>query len=61
MTHSTTGAALPRPPVPTGEPLLADLTPEQARAVRHGPGPLLIVAGPGRARPAHWLTASPTC
>src|SRR3954451_3568365 len=27
--------------------LLAGLTPEQAQAVRHGDGPLLIVAGPG--------------
>src|SRR4051794_10891459 len=27
--------------------LLAALTPEQAQAVRHGDGPLLIVAGPG--------------
>src|SRR4051794_27894361 len=27
--------------------LLAGLTPEQTEAVRHGPGPLLIVAGPG--------------
>jgi hypothetical protein len=26
--------------------VLAGLTPEQAQAVRHGPGPLLIVAGP---------------
>ena len=35
------------PLAPPGDPLLAGLTPEQARAVCHGPGVLLIVAGPG--------------
>src|SRR5437764_12397832 len=29
------------------ERLLADLTPEQAQAVMHGTGPLLLIAGPG--------------
>src|SRR4051794_33887849 len=47
MTHPSTGAILPRPPDPRGDRLLASLTPEQAHAVRHGRGPLLIVAGPG--------------
>ena len=32
---------------PGGERLLAGLTPEQARAVQHGGGPLLLLAGPG--------------
>jgi hypothetical protein len=35
---------------PPGSPLLAGLTPEQARADTHGAGPLLLIAGPG-ARP----------
>ncbi len=47
MTHPSTGAILPRPPDTRGERLLAGLTPEQAHAVRHGRGPLLILAGPG--------------
>src|SRR3954469_15997911 len=47
MTHPSTGAILPRPPDARGDRLLASLTPEQAHAVRHGRGPLLIVAGPG--------------
>src|SRR3954466_316727 len=47
MTHPHPGAALPRPSEVGGDPLLAGLTPEQTEAVRHGPGPLLIVAGPG--------------
>ena len=33
-------------PLPT-DALLAALTPEQAQAVTHGPGPLLLIAGPG--------------
>jgi DNA helicase II / ATP-dependent DNA helicase PcrA len=32
---------------PGTERLLAGLTPEQARAVTHGTGPLLLLAGPG--------------
>src|SRR5690242_1218374 len=36
------GRAAPGP-----ERLLADLTPEQAQAVTHGSGPLLLLAGPG--------------
>src|SRR5579864_1893454 len=49
------------PPGP--ERLLAGLTPEQAQAVTHGTGPLLLVAGPGAGktralthRIAHLLT-----
>src|SRR3954447_19478626 len=47
MTHPTAGPLRARPPDPAPNALLADLTPEQAAAVQHGPGPLLIVAGPG--------------
>ena len=37
-----------RPNAPSGsERLLAGLTPEQAQAVTHGSGPLLLIAGPG--------------
>src|SRR6266536_2334937 len=45
MTHPNRGAAtsLARGP----DALLAGLTAEQAKAVRHGPGPLLLLAGPG--------------
>jgi ATP-dependent DNA helicase UvrD/PcrA len=32
---------------PPGTRLLAGLTPEQAQAVTHGTGPLLLIAGPG--------------
>src|SRR5436305_14435305 len=32
---------------PAGISLLAGLTPEQAQAVTHGTGPLLLIAGPG--------------
>jgi ATP-dependent DNA helicase UvrD/PcrA len=32
---------------PPGSSLLAGLTPEQAGAVTHGTGPLLLIAGPG--------------
>src|SRR5947209_10432420 len=48
---------------PPGTSLLAGLTPEQAQAVTHGPGPLLLIAGPGAGktrtltnRIAHLLT-----
>src|SRR3954454_8166392 len=43
MTHPAAGVPHPRPP---DDPLIAGLTPEQAAAVRHGRGPLLLVAGP---------------
>src|SRR4051794_40348513 len=46
MTRQPPAACPGRAPDATGA-LLAGLTPEQADAVRHGPGPLLIVAGPG--------------
>src|SRR5271166_453988 len=48
---------------PPGNGLLAGLTPEQAQAVTHGTGPLLLIAGPGAGktrtlthRIAHLLT-----
>src|SRR4051794_38126065 len=44
MTHPAAGAPDPRPP---DDALTAGLTPEQAAAVRHGRGPLLLLAGPG--------------
>ena len=44
MTHPAAGVPHPRS---TPDPLSAGLTPEQAAAVRHGRGPLLLVAGPG--------------
>ncbi|HEX5922744.1 MAG TPA: UvrD-helicase domain-containing protein, partial [Baekduia sp.] len=51
MTHPTTGAPTPLHATAADaadtEGLLVDLTPEQRRAVRHGPGPLLLIAGPG--------------
>lgn len=47
MTHPVAGAPHPRPPDGGPDALLAGLTPEQAQAVRHGPGPRLTVAGPG--------------
>src|SRR3954449_4500690 len=47
MTPTTAGGAEPRAPAPQPAPLLTGLTPEQAAAARHGPGPLLIVADPG--------------
>src|SRR5450755_4177853 len=37
----------PAPMSPNAEALLAGLTPEQAQAVCHGSGPLLLIAGPG--------------
>src|SRR3954451_7362965 len=43
MTHPAAGVPHPRPP---DDALTAGLTPEQAAAVRHGRGPLLLVAGP---------------
>ena len=49
-----------------GERVLAGLTPEQARAVQHRGGPLLLLAGPGSgktrmlARRAAWLLAKAT-
>ena len=46
--HPSAGASpLPRRPPARPDALLADLTSEQARAVRHGTGPLLLIAGPG--------------
>ena len=53
MTHPIVGVPPPPPlppPLPAGREsrgLLAGLTPEQAQAVTHGPGPLLLLAGPG--------------
>ena len=47
MTHPIAGAH-PTPAVPGQDALLEGLTPEQSQAVRHGPGPLLLIAGPGR-------------
>jgi DNA helicase-2/ATP-dependent DNA helicase PcrA len=46
MTHPMAGAH-PPPGRPVDDALLEGLTPEQAQAVCHGPGPLLLVAGPG--------------
>ena len=45
MTHPDPGLRNHAPP--GTERLLAGLTPEQAQAVAHGPGPLLLLAGPG--------------
>jgi DNA helicase-2/ATP-dependent DNA helicase PcrA len=45
MTYPDPGVREHAPPRP--EPLLEGLTPEQAQAVCHGAGPLLLVAGPG--------------
>ena len=47
MTHPVRGVSPPRPPERGPNVLLAGLTPEQAAAVRHGRGPLLVLAGPG--------------
>src|SRR6516164_2672460 len=47
MTNPSAGAH-PTPGGPPGHDALLDgLTPEQTQAVRHGPGPLLLIAGPG--------------
>ncbi len=45
MTQADPGVRDHAPPGP--ERLLAGLTPEQAQAVTYGPGPLLLLAGPG--------------
>ena len=46
MTHPILGAD--PPPARAGDDSpLTGLTPEQAQAVCHGPGPLLLIAGPG--------------
>src|SRR3954452_3686946 len=47
MTDPAAGAKNPRAPGITAETLTRELTAEQAQAVRHGPGPLLLIAGPG--------------
>ena len=47
MLHPDTGADPARPPNPAAQRLLDGLTPEQAQAVCHGEGPLLVLAGPG--------------
>src|SRR5436190_20602842 len=48
MTHPPAGAhPLRAEPPGTHDALLEGLTPEQTQAVSHGPGPLLLVAGPG--------------
>ena len=44
LTHPFTGVP---PPLPSADGVLAGLTPEQALAVTHGGGPLLLLAGPG--------------
>jgi DNA helicase-2/ATP-dependent DNA helicase PcrA len=44
LTHPFGGV---RPRLPSIDGLLAGLTPEQAQAVKHGEGPLLLLAGPG--------------
>ena len=67
LTHPDAGARTPLPApahAPPASALLAGLTPEQAHAVQHGPGPLLLIAGPGAGktktlihRVAHLLAA----
>src|SRR4051812_20050074 len=47
MTHPAACVAHPRPPDGGPDAVTAGLTPEQAAAVRHGRGPLLLLAGPG--------------
>jgi DNA helicase-2/ATP-dependent DNA helicase PcrA len=44
LTHPFAGAS---PRLPDVHGLLEGLTPEQVQAVRHGRGPLLLLAGPG--------------
>jgi DNA helicase-2/ATP-dependent DNA helicase PcrA len=46
MTHPIADAH-PPPACPAADGLLASLTPEQTKAVCHGAGPLLLIAGPG--------------
>ncbi len=46
MTDPSAGAH-PTPAAAGGDALLDGLTPEQAQAVRHGRGPLLLIASPG--------------
>jgi hypothetical protein len=46
MTHPIADAH-PPPAWPAADGLLAGLTPEQTKAVCHGAGPLLLIAGPG--------------
>ena len=43
MTHPAAGVPHPHPP-DRADAVTAGLTPEQAAAVRHGRGPLLLVA-----------------
>src|SRR3954471_22427184 len=47
MTHPAAGVAHPRPPDGGPDAVTAGLTAEQAAAVCHGRGPLLLLAGPG--------------
>src|SRR3954447_4560843 len=47
MSHPAAGVPHPRPPDPGPDAVTAGLTPEQAAAVRHGRGPLVLLAGPG--------------
>src|SRR4051795_11050306 len=47
MTHPAAGVPHPRPPDRGSDAVTDGLTSEQAAAVRHGRGPLLLVAGPG--------------
>src|SRR4051794_27676105 len=47
MTHPVAGAPHPRAPDEGPDAVTVGLTPEQAAAVRHGRGPLLLLAGPG--------------
>src|SRR3954449_2335008 len=47
MTHPAAGAPHPRAPDEGPDAVTVGLTPEQAAAVRHGRGPLLLLAGPG--------------
>src|SRR3954454_17510173 len=47
MSHLAAGVPHPRPPDRGPDAVTDGLTAEQAAAVRHGRGPLLLVAGPG--------------
>jgi hypothetical protein len=53
MSHHAAGVPHPRPPDPAPDAVIAGLTPEQTAAMRHGRGPLLLVAGPGDRQDAH--------